>query len=319
MIRVIVVLLLFAFLPHAAPEAAERVFRVASLARTEDSLQITRHMLQELASLGFREGENLIVEEGAGDPSELAELVRTMLDRRPDAIVAVGGEAISAARQVTSTVPIVIFGGPNPVDMGYAVNLAHPGGNVTGVVILGSELDGKRVDLLHEAVPAMRRIAGLFVAFTPGSQPAQNEMRSAAAKIGLEFMPFEVAGPDEYPGAFAGMRAAKVQGVAFMASPLLYRDGAQLAALALQSGMPSVCEWAEMAQVGCLLGYGPDRAELRRRLAHHLAEILRGAAPGGLPIEQPTRYELAVNLKTAKTLGLEIPQSILVRAGEVIE
>src|SRR6185437_2227824 len=119
MTRVIVVLLLFAFLPHAAPEAAERVFRVASLARTEDSLQITRHMLQELASLGFREGDNLIVEEGAGDPSELAELVRTMLDRRPDAIVAVGGEAISAARQVTSTVPIVIFGGPNPVDMGY--------------------------------------------------------------------------------------------------------------------------------------------------------------------------------------------------------
>ena len=115
------------------------------------------------------------------------------------------------------------------------------------------------------------------------------------------------------------MHAAGVHGVALMATPLLYRDGAQLAALALQTGIPSVCEWAEMAQVGCLLGYGPDRAELSKRLAHHLAQIFRGAAPGELPIEQPTHYELAVNLKTAKTLSLAIPESVLVRADEVIE
>lgn len=115
------------------------------------------------------------------------------------------------------------------------------------------------------------------------------------------------------------MRSAGIQGIAVMATPLLYRDGAQLAALVLQSGLPSVCEWAEMARVGCLLGYGPDRVKLRERMAHHLAEIFRGAAPGELPIEQPTRYELAINLKTAKALGLTVPPSLLARASKVIE
>ena len=274
--RAIALLLIVAFLPHAAPEAAERVFRVASLSRTEDGLQIAQRALPELARLGFRQGENLLVEERAGDPSTLPEIARALVAGQPDAIIAIGGEAIRAAREATSSVPIVTFGGANPVDMGYAASFAHPGGNLTGVVILGAELDGKRVDLLHEAVPAMRRIGGLFVPKTPGREPAENEMRSVAAKIGLEFLPFETTGPDKYPSAFAAMQAAGVQGVAVMATPLLYRDVAQLTALSLKTGVPLVCEWAEMAQAGCLVGYGPDRAELRKRLANHLAQIFRG-------------------------------------------
>ena len=319
MTRVVVVLLVFTLLSHTQSEAAERVFRVASLARTEDSLLIARRSLRELARLGFREGENLIVEERAGDPSELPEIMKTMLDKQPDAIIALGGEAIRAARESTSSVPIVMFGGPNPVDMGYVASLARPGGNLTGVVILGTELDGKRVDLLHEAVPAMQRIAGLFVPGSPGRQPSEYQMRSVAARIGMDFVSFEAAGPDEYPRAFAGMRSAGVQGVAVMATPLFYRDGAQLAALALQTGVPSVCEWAEMAQVGLSTGLRSGARRTAKASRPSPGANIRGMAAGELPIEQPTHYELGINLRTAKALSLTVPQSLLIRADEVIE
>jgi putative ABC transport system substrate-binding protein len=153
----------------------------------------------------------------------------------------------------------------------------------------------------------------------PGRQPSEREMRVVAASVGVDLLTFDATGPEDYPTAFGAIRAAAAEGLVIMANPTFYRDAALLARLALEMGLPTVCEWAEMAQSGCMLGYGPSRPELRRRLAHYVARIFQGAAPGDLPIEQPTHYEFVINLKTANALGLTVPPAILARADEVIE
>ena len=262
-----IALLLVLALPLSAGHAAERVFRLGSLAPSIDSLEVTRSTtLPELAKLGFHEGDNLIVEERTGDAAALPELAHAIVAGRPDAILAIGGEAINAAREATSTIPIVIFGA-DPVRMGLASSLAHPSGNVTGVVILAVELDGKRVDLLHEAVPAMRRIAGLFVPSAPGRQTSETQMRNVAATIGLEFLPFDASGPQEYPRALTAMREAGVQGVAFMANPFLYRDRAQLAELAWRSALRASANgrrWHGPVVSSAMVQTGPNCASASR-------------------------------------------------------
>jgi putative ABC transport system substrate-binding protein len=144
-------------------------------------------------------------------------------------------------------------------------------------------------------------------------------MRAVAANAGIELLFFDSSGPDDYPAAFAAMQAAGAQALVLTANPVFFRDAAPLAQLALKAGLPTACEWAEMAQSGCMLGYGPSRSELRGRMAQLVARIFQGAAPGELPIEQPTRFEFAINLNTAGALGVTVPRSILVRADEVIE
>ena len=245
-------------------------------------------------------------------------LVRELLRATPDAMIAAGPDAARAAREATSTVPIVVLG-PDPVRYGWAASFAHPGGNITGIVMLSVELDGKRLDLLHEAVLAAHRIAVLLMPSAPARQPSEREMRSVASSDEVDLLTFEATGPEDYPRAFAAMRAAEAQGLVITANPTFYRDAQLLLQQAFEVGLPTICEWGEMARSGCMIGYGPSRSELRRRLAHYIAHIFQGAAPGDLPIEQPTHYEFIVNLKTAKALGVTLPPSILARADEVIE
>jgi len=205
-----------------------------------------------------------------------------------------------------------------PVAAGFAATLARPGGNVTGVAMLAPELDGKRLQLLHEAVPGGSRIAAL--AASPDQHaPNLAAMRQVASHEGLALLPFYAAQPEDYPATFAAMRDAGASALQIVSAPQFLTNAATLAELALEARLPTMCEWRSMAAQGCLLGYGPDYTELQRRVADYVARILRGAAPGDLPIEQPTHYELAVNLKTAAALGLTIPQSIVGRADEVIE
>jgi putative tryptophan/tyrosine transport system substrate-binding protein len=306
-------------MPLMATAAGEKVYRLGELAPSAASLQVTRSVtLPELAKLGFEEGRNLVLEERVGDAEAVPGLARELLLTKPDAIFAIGADAIRAVSEATTTVPIVMFGA-SPVSKGLATSLARPGGNVTGITILATELDGKRLDLLHEAVPAARRIAALLLPSTPDRQESEREMREVAASAEFELIPFDAGGPEDYPAAFGAMRAAGAQALVIMAHATFNRDAALLARLALETGLPTVCEWAEMAQAGCLLGYGPSRTELRRRIAHLIAQIFRGTAPGDLPIEQPTRYEFTINLKTAKALGVTLPQAILARADDVIE
>jgi ABC-type uncharacterized transport system substrate-binding protein len=198
-------------------------------------------------------------------------------------------------------------------------SFAHPGGNVTGVIILAEELDGKRLDLLHNAVPAAQRVAALLLPSLSYKQTIEATIQSVAASHGIDLRIFEAESADDYPAAFAAMRSAGVEALLITGNPAFNRDAAQLAKRAIEMRMPIMCEWAENARAGCLLAYGPSRTELRRRVAHLVASIFRGVAPGELPIEAPSRFELAINLKTAQAIGLTISPAILAQADEVIE
>ena len=303
----------------ALPQEPDRIFRLGVLSVSPGTLQRLRGvMFPELARLGFTEGRNLVVEARFGPMGELPALARQLAAAHPDAIIA-AGNAIGAARQATSTTAIIgAFIGVDPVAAGFAATLARPGGNVTGVAMLAPELDGKRLQLLHEAVPGGSRIAAL--AASPDQHaPNLAAMRQVASHEGLALLPFYAAQPEDYPATFAAMRGAGASALQIVSAPQFLTNAATLAELAADARLPTMCEWRSMAVQGCLLGYGPDYTELQRRVADYVACILRGAAPGDLPIEQPTHYELAVNLKTAAALGLTIPQSILGRADEVIE
>jgi putative tryptophan/tyrosine transport system substrate-binding protein len=273
----------------------------------------------ELAKQGYVEGSNLVIEMRVGAPAKLPELAREVAATRPDVVIAVSSWAIDAVRQASPTTPIVgSFIGADPIAAGYATSLARPGSNITGIVMLAPELDAKRVDILHQSIPWARRIAAL--ARSKRLEAASiAEMEKAATQAGLELLTFYAATPEEFPSAFAKMSEAGVEALAISSVPEFAGNAVTLAEEAIASRLPTVCEWDWMAKEGCLLGYGPDFAELRRRTADYVVRIFRGAAPGELPMEQPTHFKFTVNLKTASALGLTLPPAILARADEVIE
>lgn len=301
----------------ARAQAPNRVFRLGHLGNSTLGEALTREItLPELAKFGFVEGRNLVFDARIGEPGAMPKIAAELLTAKPDAIVAVGPAPLAAAGAATRTIPIICFGA-DPVDLGLAASYARPGGNVTGVVILAPELDGKRLSVLRDMVPDRRRVAALLLATgNRGSEPA---MRKAAERLGIELLTFTVATPADYQAAFAAMRAQGAQALVIGAAPEFQRDGKVLAALALESRLPTVCEWADMARNGCLIGYGPSRAALRKRMADQIAQVFRGVAPGVIPVEQPTIFEFAVNRGVAKSLDLDIPVALLTSADEVID
>jgi putative tryptophan/tyrosine transport system substrate-binding protein len=304
----------------ALAQAPNRVYRLGHITNSPVSEANSRKIiLPELAKLGFAEGRNLVFDARVGERDAQPGLMRELLATRPDAIIAIG-PALAAAGAATRDVPIVSFG-RDPIELGLAHSYARPGGNVTGVVILISELEVKRLSILHEVAPDRSRVAILVSSAASSAPTATGEaaMRKAAAGLGVELIAFPVAAPADYPAAFAAMRAAGAQALLISATSEFDRDGKQLAALALEARLPTVCEWAEMAHAGCLIGYGPNRTALRRRMAAQIAQIFRGAAPGDIAIELPTAFEFALNQKVAKSLDLGIPLSVLTSASEVIE
>jgi len=299
----------------ALAQTPNRIYRLAHLSNSADSETFTRQIsLPELARLGFVEGRNLVFDGRVGEPDALPGLMRELLAGQPDAVVAVG-PAIAVAGAATRSVPILTFGF-DPIELGLAASYAQPGGNVTGVVILIGELEAKRLSLLLEAVPDRRRVAALVPAWSGANEAA---LRKAATGLGVELLVFAVAAPSDYPATFAAMRAQGAQALVIGATPQFQRDGKQLAGLALEAKLPTVCEWADMAHAGCLIGYGPSRIALRKRMADQIAKIFRGTAPGDIPIEGPTVFEFVVNQKIAKSLDLSIPAAVLARADDVIE
>ena len=315
--RQLAVILLLLASPAVA--AGDRVYRLTELASSAVSLEITRaETLPELAKLGFHEGRNLVLDEHAAEAGALEGIARELLLNPPDAILAIGPDAIHAATGATKTLPIVTFGS-DPVRRGLASSFAHPGGNVTGIMILTEELDGKRLDLLHEAVPSARRVAALILPSVPYRQAQEEKMRAVAVSRDIDLHIVEATSSGDYPTAFAAMRTSGADALLISGNPMFNQDAGLLAKFATEMHLPVMCEWAENARAGCLLGYGPNRGELRRRVAHLIASIFRGIAPGDLPIEAPTRFELAINLKTAAALGITIPPSLLAQADEVIE
>jgi putative ABC transport system substrate-binding protein len=300
----------------ASAQETGRTYRLGILTVTTRSLEAFRDItLAELAKYGFVEGRNLIVDARIGSGDALPILARELVAGKPDAIHAVTTASVQAVRQATTTLPIVMIG-DDPVGHGFAASLARPGGNVTGFTIQAAELDAKRLQVLHEAVPSARRIAILAL---PQDTENIREMQRTALAFGIETHVFRAGQLSDYAAAFASMRKAGAQALVITAHSQFFHGGVPLADLAVEARLPTICEWAEMARTGCAIGYGPNLRDMRRRVADYLARILQGTPPSALPIEGPTRFEFAINLKTTKTLGLTIPQAILLRADEVIE
>jgi len=303
------------------PAVAEgqQVHRVALLLQNMRALDAIRAaLLPELEKQGFSEGKNLALDVRGGAPEALPGLARELLQLKPKVLVSTGGVALASASLATTTVPIVTFGA-NPVDLGFSQSMSRPASNVTGVVILVRELDGKRLELIQEALPSARRIATLVNPRAPGVGASRREMSNVAEKAGTELLVVEAAGRADYPTAFARMKAGGASALAIAADPQFNSDAAHLSKLAVDAGLPTVCQWREMAEQGCLLSYGPSYRDMWIRLARYVGAILKGASPRDLPIEQPTGFELVVNTATAKALGITIPPTLLARADEVIE
>jgi putative tryptophan/tyrosine transport system substrate-binding protein len=294
--------------------------RLGVLAQADIRVRSVRmFVLPELAKSGFVDGTNLITDIRVGDVKVLPQLAREMVDRTPDAILTVATPSGRAAREATSTVPIVVFGGEDAVSEGLVQSVSRPGGNITGVVILSKTLDAKRLELLHEAVPAAQRIAILLYSYSPILAEEEKQFRSAAVGAGVEALFFQAAGPDEYPAAFAAMTAAGAQALIIAAYPTFFAHTEMLTALALQAHLPTACEWASMAGQGCLIGYDPDRKKLYQVASRQLVQVLQGTSPDKIPGEQPAVFEFAISLRTARAFGLDISQDLSVRADEVIE
>jgi putative tryptophan/tyrosine transport system substrate-binding protein len=275
--------------------------------------------LPELANDGFIEGQNLTVETRLGSMEDLPRLARELAITAPDVVMAVGSGAIRAMLTASDTTPIVgAFIGEDPIAAGYAQSLAHPDGSVTGILMLAPELDAKRLDLLHQAFPSVSHVAALAANATRDA-PNITAMEEQAKQAGFSLTPFYAAVPDAFPDTFRAMRAAGIEALAISSAPELASNAERLAALAIEAHLPTMCEWPWMAQRGCFIAYGPVFAALHRRNADYVARIFRGARPRDLPIEQPTHFGFAINTKTAKALGIEIPTSLLARADQVIE
>jgi putative ABC transport system substrate-binding protein len=298
-------------------QAADKVWRLGVLSPIDDPMMNTT--LSVLAARGYVEGRNLIVDRRVGAAEQMPELAQELVSTGPDVIMAVSDWAVEPARKATTSIPIVMSPiGRDPVTAGLVESWARPGGNLTGVTLTAPELEIKRLDLLREVAPTARRIAVLSM-HREVTEPAAAPMRALAAKLGIQLVELYVGGPAEYQAAFAAMRSADAEALVIVSMPEFVGHTDQLAALAVEAALPTVCGGRMSAEGGCLIGYGPDFAELRRQAADDVARIFRGAAPGGIPIEGRTHFDFLVNLKTAKALGLTIPPSLLARADEVIE
>jgi putative tryptophan/tyrosine transport system substrate-binding protein len=298
----------------------ERVWRLGVLTPGVTVLEALRAIiLPELAKQGFVQGRNLVVDVKLGAVEALPQLARELAATAPDVIIAVGGGAIRAVLAATTTTPIVgAFIGEDPVAAGFAASLARPGGTVTGVVMLAPELDAKRLDVLHDAVPGASLIAALAVDANRDA-PNITAMQEQARRAGLQLRTFYAAAPQGFSAAFRSMSDAGVQAVAIVSAPELAGNAGTVAGLAIEARLPTICEWPWMAKRGCLIGYGPIYAELHSRTADYVSRILHGASAGNLPMEQPTHFSFTINTKTARSIGLELPPGVLVRADEVIE
>jgi putative ABC transport system substrate-binding protein len=271
-----------------------------------------------LRELGYIEGQNLVVERryAEGKLDRLPELARELVRVRVDAIVAVSAGAIRAAKEATTTIPIIMWGLFDPVAEGLVTSLARPGGNVTGTLIAAEgTLAAKRLELLKEAVPRATRVAALF--HNTSLRTQVRETQKAATSLGVTLIVAEVLGTD-YDSAFASMAAARPSALFVAGSTFFFRDRKRIIELTARHRLPAIYEWPEQAQDGGLMAYGTRLPEAYRRLAGYIDRVLKGAKPGDLPVEQPTKFELVVNLKSARDLGLTIPQSLLARADEVI-
>ena len=273
-----------------------------------------------LRDLGYVEGKNIVIEFrwADGKTDRLPELAAELVRLNVDVLVTHAQPGTRAAKQATTTIPIVTAAVADPVALGYVGSLARPGGNITGSTFFYAELTAKRLELLKEALPRITQVAVLLNQDTPTIGTTFHAMEIAAKRLKVALQRFEARSPDEFGGAFSAMAKKRVDALALVEDPMFFAHAKKLADLASAQRLRSI-GFNEFAEAGGLIGYAANYLELWRRAAYFVDKILKGAKPGELPIEQPTKFELVINLKTATALGVRIPQSILVRADKVIE
>jgi putative tryptophan/tyrosine transport system substrate-binding protein len=303
---------------HGQSAKAARVGILASSTETNfaESVKVFREALQ---ASGWVEGRNLTLDVRYPQQyAQLSELATQLVGLNVDVLASLGTPATLAAKQATTTIPIVMESLSDVVGIGLVKNLARPGGNVTGVSGFAPELSGKRLELIRELFPRADRIAVLANRANPVSAPILRALESAAQQVRMKLRVLDVRQPADLAPAFEAMKREQADALVLVADPLLFSEKSLIVQLASRYRIPAVYETRLFPEVGGLLSYGPLPQERFQRMAIYVDRILRGARPGDLPIEQPTTFELVVNVKTAAALGLTIPQSLLLRADEVI-
>ena len=312
----VVLTLCFTLAPLAGEAQAGKVWRIGFLTPAETQRAT---FIETLRELGYVEGQTVRFEvrTAENDLGRLPELAADLVRAQVDIIVAVSPPAILAAKKATATIPVVMrfWGGEGLVESGVVASFTRPGGNVTGVYMFAAELDVKRLELLLEAVPRARTIGVL----NPGRGWSISHLRHVAESRRIHLFVSEEPGPDGYGPTFATMSKAKIGALLVPSFPRFYREYVLIVEAAASRRIPAIYEWGDIARAGGLMAYGPVRAELDRLAATYVDKILKGAKPANLPVEQATTFELVINMKTAKALGLTIPQFLLLRADEVIQ
>ena len=276
---------------------------------------------QGLREHGYEEGKNIVVEHRYSETraERVAEVAAEFVRLKVDVIVTSLDVATAAVKQQTQTIPIVMAISIDPVATGFVSSLAHPGGNVTGLSTMAPELAAKRLELLREVVPGLSRVAFMWNTNVPGNLLEYKVAGDAARSMRLQLQSVEVSSVDDFERAFSALKTGGAEALIVAGSGLTSTNAGQIANLAMKHRLPTMVSSRDRVDAGGLMAYGPNLAELWRRAATYVAKILKGAKPGDLPIEQPTKFELIVNLKTAKALALTIPPSLLQRADEVIQ
>jgi len=314
----------------AAPLAAEaqqagKVWRIGVLAgsppTTPEAARPWEALMLRLRELGYVEGQNLVVERrwAEGRADRYHELAAEIVALKPDVIIAAFTPSVSAAKRATSTIPIVMAIAGDPAGTGLVASLSRPGGNITGMSLQNSpELAGKRLELLKEAFPGLRRVGLLVNRTLPHRDFIWRDLQRAAVLIGVKLEPFEVRGPEDFSGGLTTKGSEAFEALVVHPDPLAFNHRREIAEFGLKRKMPVAAAYG-FAEAGCLMSFDAHWPDLFRKAATYVDRVLKGAKPGDLPIEQPTEFKVIINLKTAKALGLTIPQSLLQRADQVIE
>jgi len=307
-LAVVLALGLFAAPDGAGAQQVGKVWRVGYLAAGAGSENQTylNVFRQGLRDLGYVDGQNIVIEYrwGEGKYEQLPKLVHELVKMNVDVIVAVNAPSAQAAKETTTKIPIVMIALVDPAAAGLVASLPRPGGNITGLSNIAPELVGKHLELLKEVVPKISRVAVLGNPANPGTAPQLREAKAAAQTLGLQLHAVEARGPGELDRAFAAMTSARAEAVLILVDAMLGSHSETIAHLAIKSRLPAVSGVTRNAQAGHLLAYGASRVDVYRRAAAYVDKILKGAKPADLPVERPTKFELVINLKTAKALGL---------------
>jgi len=316
--------LLIAPLAPEAPQAAE-IARIGWLAvNLAANPHLREAFLQGLRDLGYVEGRTVVIEDRSaeGKPERVPALAAELVALKVDVIVTSGTPQALAAQHATRSVPIVFAGVSDPVTSGLVTSLSRPGGNVTGLSLLAPDLVGKGLEQLKQAVPGVNRVAVLWQPGALGKRTEQDMLKEAdvaARALGMRPQFVEARGPENFDRAFADMTRARAEALTVLSSPMLASERRHLVALAAKNRLPAVYPLREFVDAGGLMAYGPNAVDMYRRAAMYVDRILKGTKPGDLPVEQATKFELIINLKTAKALGLTIPPALLQRADQVID